>query len=77
LASGPDVWEIIAVVHDQRGGAQHRVAAAAELLGLSSAQVQAAVRYYADFTEEIDALVTANQATAGLAGSSAGGWLRA
>lgn len=64
LASGPDVWEVIAVVRDQRGGAQHRVAAAAELLGLSSAQVQAAVRYYADFTEEIDALVTANQATA-------------
>lgn len=64
LTAGPDVWEIVAVVRDQRGGAQHRVAAAAELLGLSSAQVQAAVRYYADFTEEIDGLVTANQEAA-------------
>lgn len=64
LTAGPDVWEIIAVVREQRGGAQHRVATAAELLGLSSTQVQAAVRYYADFTEEIDGLVTANQETA-------------
>lgn len=64
LTAGPDVWEIVAVVRDQRGGAQHRVAAAAELLGLSSAKVQVAVRYYADFTEEIDGLVTANQEAA-------------
>lgn len=64
LAAGPDVWEIVAVLRDQRGGAQHRVVAAAELLGLSSAQVQVAVRYYADFSEEIDQLVLTNQRAA-------------
>jgi hypothetical protein len=64
VAAGPDVWEIVAVLRDQRGGAQHRVGAAADLLGLPSAHVQIAVRYYADFTEETDRLVTANQRAA-------------
>ncbi|MGI8792173.1 MAG: hypothetical protein ACR2H3_03195 [Acidimicrobiales bacterium] len=64
LAAGPDVSEIIGVVGAQRGAAQHRIAATAELMGLSSAQVQVAVRYYADFTAEIDELVSANQRAA-------------
>lgn len=64
LAGGPDVWEVGAVLGDQRGGAHERVAAAAELLGLSAAQVHVALRYYADFTDEVDDRVTANQRAA-------------
>lgn len=46
-----DVWQVIDTVRGEQGD----VAAAAEYLGLSERLVRAAVDYYADFTEEIDA----------------------
>lgn len=59
LADGMDVWEVIRVfkqVADQEQGA---VEETAELIGLNSAQVWDAVRYYADYAEEIDAWIRA------------------
>lgn len=46
-----DVWQVIDTVRGEQGD----VAAAAQYLGLSERLVRAAVDYYADFTEEIDA----------------------
>lgn len=45
------IWQVIDTLRGEGGD----VAAAAEYLGLSEATVRAAVDYYADFTEEIDA----------------------
>lgn len=60
LAGGPDVWEVMATIRmgKARGGAA--VAAAASALDLSSGQVQAAVRYYSAYPEEIDERVRRN-----------------
>lgn len=44
------VWQVIETARENG----HSVAAAAEYLGLSERQVQAAIDYYADFTEEVD-----------------------
>ena len=46
-----DIWQVIDTVRGEDGN----VADAAEYLGLTEAMVRAAVDYYADFAEEIDA----------------------
>lgn len=55
LSLGPDVWEVVKVLHelDERGG--QAVGAAAELLALPTAKVRVAMHYYAAYTEEVDA----------------------
>ena len=54
LASGPDVWEIIAVVKNVETRGEGALTEAATWLGLSRDQVRIAVDYYADFGDEID-----------------------
>jgi uncharacterized protein (DUF433 family) len=46
-----DIWQVIDTVRGEDGN----VADAAEYLGLTEAMIRAAVDYYADFAEEIDA----------------------
>jgi uncharacterized protein (DUF433 family) len=46
-----DIWQVIDTLRDHDG----EVAAAAEYLGVSDAMVRAAIDYYADFADEIDA----------------------
>ncbi|SDY86588.1 Ribbon-helix-helix protein, copG family [Modestobacter sp. DSM 44400] len=67
LIGGPDVDEVIRTLR----AAQQEGAAPADLVelvaggsSLSSAQVRAAVAYYADHPEEIDARIAANQEAA-------------
>jgi len=54
LAGGPDVWEVIGTVKGTGLTGDEAVRATAEWGALTQAQVRAAVRYYADFHEEID-----------------------
>ncbi len=60
LAAGPDVWEVAGLLRGLRGSVEERVAAAAAQLGLTSMQIRAASRYYAEFTDEIDAQIARN-----------------
>ncbi len=55
LALGPDVWEVVKASRevDERGEAA--VLAVGEILNLEEEQVRAALRYYADHQDEIDA----------------------
>lgn len=64
IAGGPDVWEIIRVLRDidERGDAA--VEATAELAALSISRVRLAMRYYAEYVEEIDAEIAQNDAEA-------------
>lgn len=64
LAAGPDVWEVVALLLGLRGGVDRRVAKAADQLGLTTAQVRVASRYYAEFPDEIDAEIKANEEAA-------------
>lgn len=60
LAAGPDVWEVVGLLRGLSGGVEERVAAAAAQLGLTEAQVRTTSRYYAEFTDEIDAEIAHN-----------------
>ena len=64
LAAGPDVAQIAPLLTGLGGSVDQRVTAAAEQLGLTHRQVRAASRYYAQFRDEIDAEVDANEAAA-------------
>lgn len=55
LALGPDVWEVVKVAREiDRRGAK-ALPAIAETLNVSESRVEAALRYYAAYAEEIDA----------------------
>jgi hypothetical protein len=54
LAAGPDVWELVRFVKGVRGRGATVVNKAARLLDLTPLQVETALRYYADYSDEID-----------------------
>jgi len=60
LGTGPDVWEIVPLLRDLSGSLEERIAATAEQLWLTERQVRAVTRYYAEFTDEIDAEIAEN-----------------
>jgi len=65
LVSGPDVWQIVDGLIGGDVPESERVPRAAELLNLPVSHVLAALRYYADHTDEIDQRIAANdEATA-------------
>ncbi len=66
LAAGPDVWEIVGLLRDLQGSLDVRAAHVADQMGLAESQVRAASRYYAEFTDEIDAEIAQNDEAAEL-----------
>lgn len=54
LAAGPDVWELVRFLRGLRSRGERAAREAARLLNLTHGQVETAVRYYADYPEEID-----------------------
>jgi len=60
LAVGPDVWEVIETLKGTGLAGEQAVAATAEWGVLTHAQVHTAVRYYADFRDEVDARIAHN-----------------
>lgn len=69
LIRGPDVWEVIGALHANR--AESPNASAEEMLdlleistGLPRRMIHAALRYYADFPEEIDGRIASNEVLA-------------
>jgi uncharacterized protein (DUF433 family) len=61
LAGGPDVWEIIETVKGTGLAGEEAISATAEWGSLTHAQVRTAVRYYADFRDEIDERIAFNR----------------
>ncbi len=57
VVGGPDVWEVIAAARSasEHGGAL--VEALTERIGLPREKVQIAVRYYAEYPEEVDRFI--------------------
>lgn len=64
VVGGGDVWEVVSGVVGGDVPATKRVARAVEVFGLRREQVEAALAYYAEYTDEIDAQIEANKATA-------------
>lgn len=61
LAVGPDVWEVISTLQDTGLKGEEAIVATAEWGSLAVAQVRAAVRYYAEFRDEIDERISGNR----------------
>ncbi len=55
LALGPDVWEVVKASREMDERGEAAVLAAADVLTLAEGQVRAALRYYADHRDELDA----------------------
>lgn len=64
LVGGGDIWEVVSAVVGGDVPASKRVARAVEVFGLRREQVEAALAYYAEYTDEIDAQIEANRTTA-------------
>ena len=60
LGGGPDIWEVIEGLVDGDVPVDERIPRAIELTGLRDEQIEAALGYDAEFTEEIDGLIDAN-----------------
>jgi hypothetical protein len=60
MASGPDVWEVIETLLNSDKKGEKAIAATAEWGSLTVAQVRAAVRYYADYRDEVDERIRVN-----------------
>ncbi len=61
LAGGPDVWELIETLKGTGRRGERAVEATAEWGNITPAQVRLAVRYYADFRDEIDERIRFNR----------------
>ena len=53
LIGGPDVWEVVGALRGAEVGAADSRASIGERTGLTADQMGAALRYYADYTDEI------------------------
>lgn len=60
LSGGPDVWEVVATVRTSGLDGDEALASAAEWGNLTLAQVRCAVRYYAEYRDEIDERIARN-----------------
>ncbi|MDQ3647123.1 MAG: hypothetical protein M3433_00790 [Actinomycetota bacterium] len=61
LAGGPDVWELIAAMRDSGLQGEAAVTSMTEWGALTVGQVRAAVRYYGEFTAEVDERIRRNR----------------
>jgi nitrogenase molybdenum-iron protein alpha/beta subunit len=64
VVGGPDVWEIVSAVRSAPEKGEALVSALAERLGISDSKIRVAIRYYADYADEVDAWIAANDAEA-------------
>ncbi|MDQ6840564.1 MAG: CopG family transcriptional regulator [Actinomycetota bacterium] len=64
LIGGPDVWEVVEGLVGGDVPPAERISRAVEVFGLPRQLVEAALAYYAEFTEEIDDQVDANRRAA-------------
>lgn len=74
LAVGPDVWQVVQTLKETGLGGEQAIAATAEWGNLSHAQVNAALRYYVDFPEEVDEKIDHNRHESGRQHAA---WIRA
>ena len=64
VGGGPDIWEVIEGLVGGDVPPGKRISRAVEVFGLRREQVEAALAYYAEFTEEVDAQIDANRRAA-------------
>jgi hypothetical protein len=61
IAAGPDIWELIETVKGTGMTGEKAIAATAKWGSITPAQARLAIRYYADFRDEIDERIRFNR----------------
>lgn len=61
VIGGPDVWEVIAATRSAPERGEQLVRALAERIGTPVEKIRSAIRYYAEFPEEVDRFIAANE----------------
>ena len=61
LVRGPDIWEVVALVRSLESRGSEAVSEASEWLDVSESEIRAALSYYGEFPEEIDARIASNE----------------
>lgn len=64
LVNGPDIWEVVEGLVGGDVATAERIPRAVELFALRPEQVEAALAYYAEFTDEINDRIEANRVAA-------------
>ena len=64
LVGGPDIWEIMPEVRDIATDDDAAIEARARALTMPAARLRAAIRYYAEYGDEIDAWIERNDTLA-------------
>jgi hypothetical protein len=57
LGGGPDVWEVVSAARSAPERGEQLVAALAERIGIPAERIRIAVRYYAEYPEEVDRFI--------------------
>ena len=57
VAGGPDVWEVVAAVRSAPERGDELIEALAERIGVASERIRLAIRYYAEYPEEVDRFI--------------------
>jgi nitrogenase molybdenum-iron protein alpha/beta subunit len=59
VVGGPDVWEVVAAARSAPERGEELIAALAERIGVPNEKIRIAIRYYAEFPEEVDRFIAA------------------
>ncbi len=57
VAGGPDVWEVVAAARSAPERGEELIEALVERIGVPSERIRIAIRYYAEYPEEVDRFV--------------------
>jgi len=64
LVGGPDIWEVVRDLRHAPGRGMKRVEHLAQEIGLTGERVQLATDFYAEYPDEVDALIEADERAA-------------
>jgi hypothetical protein len=66
VIGGPDVWEVVSAARSAPERGDELLRALAERTGTPTEKIRSAIRYYAEFPEDIDRFIAANDEEAAL-----------
>ncbi|MGH7922118.1 MAG: hypothetical protein ACREQM_19575 [Candidatus Dormibacteraceae bacterium] len=61
VIGGPDVWEVIVAARSAPERGDELVRALADRIGVTGEKIRVAIRYYAEYPDEVDRVVAANE----------------
>lgn len=64
LAGGPDLWEVLLAVRHAPGREEEKIAGAADQMGVATHLVRLAVEFAAEYPDEIESRIAANEMAA-------------